>query len=131
LVFRGFFGKHFSLLPYSKDTFFRRILQGTKQVKIAGLGLKEAAIREGKHAVELLPVSEDAVWGPAHVLDLAIIYTMVGEQDAALDQIEYLSSIPPGVSAYSAARLKIDPQFDPLRSLPRFQNLLAKHSTAE
>ncbi len=95
----------------------------------AGLGLKEAAIREGKRAVELLPVSEDAVWGPTHVLDLATIYTMVGEQDAALDQIEYLFSIPPGVSAFSAARLKIDPQFDPLRSHPRFRTLLAKHST--
>jgi serine/threonine protein kinase/tetratricopeptide (TPR) repeat protein len=97
----------------------------------AGLGLKEAAIQEGKKAVELLPVSKDAVWGPACVLDLAIIYTMVGEQDAALDQIEYLFSIPPGVSGFSAARLKFDPQFDPLRSNPRFQKLLAKHSTRE
>ena len=92
----------------------------------AGLGLKEEAIREGKRAVELLPVSEDAVWGQAPALDLAIIYRMVGEQDAALDQIEYLLSIPPGVCAFSAARLKIDPQFDPLRSHPRFQKLACK-----
>ncbi len=95
----------------------------------AGLGLEEAAIREGKRAVELLPVTKDAVEGPAIVLNLAIIYTMVGEQDAALDQIEYLFSIPPGTSGFSAEMLKMDPQFDPLRSNPRFQNLLAKHST--
>jgi len=90
-------------------------------IAYAGLGRKEEAIREGKRAVELLPVSKDATWGPDQVLNLALIYAMVGEQNAALDQIEYLLSIP---SNLSVPLLRIDPRWDPLRNNPRFQKLL-------
>jgi eukaryotic-like serine/threonine-protein kinase len=89
----------------------------------AGLGRKEDAIREGKRAVELLPVSKDALWGPDVLEGLAIIYTLVGEKDAALDRIEYLLSIP---SRITVARLRLDPRFDPLRDHLRFQKLLAR-----
>ena len=87
----------------------------------AGLGRKEEAIREGKRAVELLPVSKDAMWGPEMTANLAVIYVLVGEQNAALDQIEYLLSIP---SNFSVPLLRIDPQWDPLRNHPRFQKIL-------
>jgi serine/threonine protein kinase/tetratricopeptide (TPR) repeat protein len=90
-------------------------------IAYAGLGRKEEAIREGKRAVELLPVSKDAMWGPEMTANLAVIYVMVGEQNAALDQIEYLLSIP---SNLSVPLLRIDPQWDPLRNHPRFQKLL-------
>ena len=60
----------------------------------AGLNRKEEAIREAKTAVELLPVSKDAMTGPVFVQNLAIVYVMVGEYESALDQIEYLLSIP-------------------------------------
>lgn len=40
----------------------------------APLGRKEDAIREGRRACDLLPVSKDAWIGPAYVIDLAIIY---------------------------------------------------------
>jgi tetratricopeptide (TPR) repeat protein len=56
-------------------------------IAYAGLGRKEEAIREGELAVELLPMSKEA-WRGAHRLeDLARIYTMVGEYDAAIDQL--------------------------------------------
>jgi serine/threonine-protein kinase len=87
----------------------------------AGLGRKEEAIREGQRAVELYPVSKDAFWGPSHVEYLAWIYTMTGENDAALDQLEYLLSIP---SMVSAPLLQIDRRWDPLRDHPRFQKLI-------
>lgn len=94
-------------------------------VAYAELGRKEEAIREGKRAVEILPVSKDAVWGPDTVEFLAYIYVLVGENNAALDQIEYLLSIP---SLLSVPLLRIDPRWDPLRNHPRFKKLLETKS---
>jgi len=87
----------------------------------AGLGRKQDAIREGKLAVEIIPVAKDAFDGSDRAVDLAMIYIKVGEHDPALDQIAYLLSIP---SSLSTALLRLDPQYDPLRELPRFQRLL-------
>jgi serine/threonine-protein kinase len=87
----------------------------------AALGRKEEAIQEGKMAVELYPVSKDALLGVYRVKDLAFIYTMVGDYEAALDQIKYLLSIP---GYFSVALLRLDPIWDPLRHHPRFQKLL-------
>ena len=92
----------------------------------AGLGRKDDAIREGKLGVELLPVSKDAMIGPVGVEGLALIYVMVGEYDAALDQIEYLFSIP---CFLSVPYLRLDPRYDPLRNLPRYQKLVEKYAT--
>jgi len=91
----------------------------------AGLGHKEDAIREGKLAVELYPVSKDAYDGPNYVFSLAWIYVMVGEYDAALDKIEYLLSIP--TLNLSVPLLRFDPRWDPLRDHPRFKRLLEEN----
>ncbi len=91
----------------------------------AALGQKDEAIREGKLAVELYPVSKDAFLGPDHVRELAIIYVLVGENEAALDRLEYLLSIP--YADISVPVLRADPTWDPLRGLPRFQKLLKKY----
>ena len=92
----------------------------------AGLGRKAEAVREGKLAVELWPTSKDALDGPAFVLDLARIHTMVGDYDSAMERIEYLFSIPWG--ALSVPLLRLDPRFDPLRDHPRYKNLVAEFS---
>jgi serine/threonine-protein kinase len=89
----------------------------------AALGRNEEAIQEGKMAVELYPVSKDALIGVARVKDLATIYTMVGDYEAALDQIEYLLSIP---GYLSVPLLRLDPIWEPLRHHPRFQKLLKR-----
>ncbi len=94
-------------------------------IAYGGLGHKEIAIHEGKWGVELLPVSKDALIGPARVLDLAEIYTMVGEYDAALEEIEYVLSLN---GWWSVQELRLDPIWDPLRDQPRFQELLEKYS---
>jgi tetratricopeptide (TPR) repeat protein len=87
----------------------------------AGLGQREPAIREGKRAVELLPVSADASWGPFMLQHLAFTYTLVGEEDQAIDVIEQLLSIS---SDLTPAILRIEPRWDPLRHNPRFQKLV-------
>jgi TolB-like protein/Tfp pilus assembly protein PilF len=87
-------------------------------IAYAGLGRKEDALREGKRGVELLPVSKDAMRGPYRVEDLARIYVMVGEHDAAIDQLEYLLSMP---GPLSIPLLQLDPAWGSLRNHPRFQ----------
>ena len=99
-------------------------LHSSLGIVYAALGRTDEAIREGKRAVELLPVSKDAFYGLSYAFDLAHIYTSAGEYDAAVDQIEYLLSIPSWVSV---PWLQIDPRWDPLRDHPRFQALLDKY----
>jgi tetratricopeptide (TPR) repeat protein len=93
-----------------------------------GLNRKQDAIREAKIGVELLPLSKDAITGPDRLRDLAKIYALTGEQEAALDQIEYVLSIPSGIPGLSVPLLRIDPAWDSLRDHPRFQRVLARAS---
>jgi tetratricopeptide (TPR) repeat protein len=90
----------------------------------AGLGMKEEAIREGQRAVGLLPISRDAFIGPSYVMSLARIYTLVGEYEAAINEIEYVLSAP--YLFASAKLIQLDPAWDPLRSDPRFGDLLRR-----
>jgi eukaryotic-like serine/threonine-protein kinase len=92
-------------------------------IAYAGLGRREDAIREGKKGVELLPISREAWRGTYRVRDLAQIYVMTGEYDAAMDQLEHLLSIPCEVSV---PLLRIDPRWAPLRGNPRFQTAVAE-----
>ncbi len=89
----------------------------------AYLGRKEEAIREGKRAVSLYPLSKDAYGAPHYSNSLAMIYTIVGEYEEAINQLEYLMSIPSG-DIVSIFVLRLDPVWDPLRQHPRFQRLL-------
>jgi TolB-like protein/DNA-binding winged helix-turn-helix (wHTH) protein/Flp pilus assembly protein TadD len=105
-------------LPSQSNDYYIHRLYG---LALAGIGEKEKAIKEGKIALELLPVSKDAIWGPKNVLGLSVIYVLLGESDSALDQIEYLLSIP---SDLSIPLLRIDPIWDPIRNHPRFRKLV-------
>ena len=91
----------------------------------AGLGRTDEAIEAGRRGVELCPVSDDALVGPVRVKTLSIIYTMSGDYDAAVRELDNLLSIP---SAVSVPILRLDPWCDPLRELPPFQELLEKHT---
>ncbi|MGB5162320.1 MAG: protein kinase [Thermoanaerobaculia bacterium] len=90
----------------------------------AGMGRKEEAIREGREAVRLYPPEKDALHGPTHVEDLARIYTMVGEYDQALEQIDRFLSLP---NWTTAEWIDIDPRYDALRQHPRYEEVLGKH----
>ena len=110
------------LVRETPDDAPRRVMLG--QV-LAALGQKNAAIAEGKRAAELLPESEDAFGGPAINVALAKIYTWTGEYDEAFRLLDHLIEAPNGVTA---ALLKLDPAWDPLRSDPRFQRLTDRSS---
>src|SRR5262249_17716723 len=93
---------------------------------LAALGEKNAAIKEGKKAVELRPESQDAFDGPRCTAALAQIYAWTGEFDEAFRLLDHLLSVPSGLTA---AILKIDPAWDSLRKDPRFQALIDKYAT--
>jgi serine/threonine-protein kinase len=88
----------------------------------AALGHKDEAIREGRRAVELMPVSKDAIRGPLLIQYLAVIYASTGEVDLALEQLSVAASIP---SHLSYGRLRLHPYWDPLRGDPRFEKIVA------
>jgi len=93
-------------------------------IAYAGLGEKEKAIKEGERGVELLPISKEAWNGFYREMDLAKIYTKVGEYDLAIDKIDYLLSIP---GELSVPYIQIDPVWRPLLHIPRFQKVLEKY----
>jgi TolB-like protein/class 3 adenylate cyclase/tetratricopeptide (TPR) repeat protein len=88
----------------------------------AALGHKEEAIREGRRAVELMPVSKDAIRGPLLGEYLAVIYAWTGEKDLALEQLNVAARIP---SHLSYGHLRLHPNWDPLRGDPRFEKIVA------
>jgi serine/threonine protein kinase/Flp pilus assembly protein TadD len=87
----------------------------------AGLGRKEEALREGRRAVELLPVEKDSMNGMAMVKYLAMINAWVGDKDLACEQ---LASVIRRPSSPSYGQLKLLPFWDPLRGDPRFEKLV-------
>jgi tetratricopeptide (TPR) repeat protein len=92
---------------------------------LAGIGQKNAAIAEGKRAVELLPESQDAFDGPKMNVHLAQIYAWTGENDQALELLDRSLNTPNGVTV---PFLRLDPMWDPLRSDPRFQALIDRYA---
>jgi len=87
----------------------------------AGLGRKEEALTEGRRAVELLPLTRDALTGAELMTFLAIIYAWTGEKDLALKELTSLLEIP---GHLSYGQLRLHPYWDPLRGDPRFDKIV-------
>jgi TolB-like protein/class 3 adenylate cyclase/Tfp pilus assembly protein PilF len=88
----------------------------------AALGHNEDAIREGRRAVELLPVKKDSIIGAQLLQNLALIYAWTGEKDLAFKQLAVIVSIP---TYLSYGELRLHPRWDPLRGDPRFDKIVA------
>jgi len=93
-------------------------------IAYAGIGKKEEAIAEGQKAVRMMPIKKDALYGIQPMQDLAVIYTMVGDYDRALRQLDTLLSKP---SWITRVWIDWDIRFAPLKSLPEFKILMAKY----
>jgi Tfp pilus assembly protein PilF len=87
------------------------------------LGHKQVAIREAKHASEMLPISKDGVQGPGLLENLAVVYAWSGELDLAFETLSHLRGTPFGLFY---GDLKLDPFWEPLRQDPRYSKLLAE-----
>ena len=91
----------------------------------AALGRKEEALREGRRAVELLPVGKDPFNGMLMIKYLAMIAAWVGEKDLACEQIITVVRSPTGGLDLSYGELKLMPFWDPLRGEPCFEKIVA------
>src|SRR2546427_7842810 len=87
-------------------------VDGMLGVVYAALSRPSDAARAAQHAAELVPVSRDGFDGPDWVVNLARVYMMVGQRDAALDNLELALAIP---SRVSSNWLRLEPAWAPLR----------------
>jgi TolB-like protein/Flp pilus assembly protein TadD len=90
----------------------------------AGLGNKEAALREAERAVEVGAAAGDPVFAPKTEEGLASIEVRVGEPERAIKRVERLLQMPYGAFPLTQTKLRIDPDYDSLRSHPRFKALV-------
>ncbi len=87
----------------------------------AGMGRKEEAIREGKHAIEIMPESKSAWFGATTLESFAEVYAILGDAEHAVPILTHLLAIPS--DAHKEA-LRLDPVWDPIRQDTRFRQLL-------
>jgi serine/threonine-protein kinase len=86
------------------------------------LGRKQEAIEEATRAVDLRPISQDAVEGPWILQNLAVVYAWTNEPDQAFRELAILVKTPAS-PVESRATFKLNPFWDPIRNDPRFEQL--------
>ncbi len=91
----------------------------------AGSGIHDDAMQYIEQALEIHPYLNDAHSKWRVYQEITEAYVLAGEYELAIDQLEYLLSIP---ALVSVPLLRIDPIWNPLRELPRFQALLRKYN---
>ncbi|CAN5869250.1 hypothetical protein BH20GEM1_BH20GEM1_10400 [soil metagenome] len=91
-------------------------------------GRTSEAVRDARRAMELLPISRDAVDAPRVHHLVADLYVLAGDRDAAFRVLDTLAAVPSGLSA---AVLRLSPFYDSLREDPRYPALLSKLEAAE
>src|SRR5438034_8066317 len=95
----------------------------------AFLGRKEDAVREGRRALELKPISKDVIEGAVVEAFLAMIYANTGQPDEAIARIERLLTVPFAVDycdeSITLSDLRTRWEWDPLRKDSRFQKIIA------
>jgi serine/threonine-protein kinase len=97
----------------------------------AALGNKDAALQEGRRAMELLPVQKDSYSGQALINYFALIAAWIGEKDLALHQLATAASTPGASDITSYGILKLSPYWDPLRGDPRFEAIVQRFAPTE
>ena len=90
----------------------------------AGLDRKEDALREGRRAIELLPITKDLLNGTELKRNLAVIYAWTGEKELALKELADALQLPGVFLTYG--ELRLHPYWDSLRGDPRFEKLVAE-----
>jgi TolB-like protein len=88
------------------------------------LGRKEESIKEGRRAMQMRSISDDAVDGAVIAANIAIVYAWANQSDLAFEQLDILIKMPAFLLSYG--NLKTNPSWNPLRKDPRFDKLLAE-----
>ena len=100
-------------------------LHSSLGVAYAHLGDAPRAVSEGQKGMAMQPTSEDPFEGPLREEEMAQIYALLGNADEAIPILKRWVQVPSATSI-TPALLRIDPIWDPIRSDPRFQELVAE-----
>ncbi|HVF38666.1 MAG TPA: protein kinase [Gemmatimonadaceae bacterium] len=92
----------------------------------AGLGKADLARAEARRAMELAPLSQNAMTATAFAGGAAEIYAILGDNNEALKLLALLLAMPAGREV-SVPLLRADPTWDQLRRDPRFERLLQQY----
>ena len=101
----------------------KAVIHSSIGIACAGKGYKEKAIKEGQNALDL--AANDELDKIDMRINLARIYTMLGEYDNAIGIIETLLNTP---SCFSIKLLQLDPSWKPLANQPKLQSLIKRYS---
>ncbi len=88
----------------------------------AALGNKEEALREGRKAQELWPISRDYHAALQVRKQMALVYAWTGDHQAALTQLQELAPVP---DCLTFGELKLHLKWDDLRHEPLFDEVFA------
>jgi tetratricopeptide (TPR) repeat protein len=92
----------------------------------AALGNNADAVREGEHAVSLMPISKNAIDAAMLLRYLAVIYAWTGDKDRAIERLTERMKL--SVAGLSYGELRLNPLWDPLRGDPRFEAIITSLS---
>ncbi|HEY2800325.1 MAG TPA: adenylate/guanylate cyclase domain-containing protein [Chthoniobacterales bacterium] len=91
----------------------------------AALGNRDAALKEGRRAMEVLPVAKDSINGQRMIVYFAMIAAWAGDKDVSLQELSRGAHTPGGTYVACYGVLKLFPFWDPLRGDPRFNKIVA------
>ena len=89
----------------------------------AWLGKKSEAIKYARKTTAILPIQKDYLGGTGPIKNLAYIYATVGENELAIKELAFLSTVMHG---FYKGTVGLDPAFKEVRKDPRIIALLEK-----